>query len=147
MKTIHTKAKFTKWLNADDMHDASKRWLSELYFFKDEQLFFEELITTYTLQLIDKSHYAQSKSIVDRLTKIVDETKVLTEAVEAHERSLSVMVDNVDQIDIEKKYKEEHRNLTELISEFKKRYQAIKSELFHLLKEVMKHAKQNKLLR
>lgn len=146
MKTIHTKAKFTKWLSADDMHFASKTWLSELQFYKDEQIFLEDLITDYTLQLIDKSHFNESKAIVAQLTKIVDETKVLLSAVTKHEKSLSVMIDDVDQIDLEKKYKEEHRNLTELLGEFKNRYQIIKKRLFKLLQEVMKQDKQKRLL-
>ena len=146
MKTLHPKAKYTKWLNADDMHAASKSWLSELFFYKEEQLFFEDLITSYTLQMIDESHFTESKLIVDKLTKIVTETDVLIEAVERHERELALMVDEIDQIELEKKYKEDHRNLTELTSEFKKRYHSIKSRLFDLLKTIMKQDKQKRLL-
>jgi len=147
MKTFHTKAKYTKWLNADDMHDASKSWLSELFFCKEEQLFLEDLITSYTLQMIDEGHFQESKTIVDELTKIVNETGVLIKAVEVHEQELAVMVDDIDEIELEKKYKEEHRNLAELTGEFKKRYRSIKLRLFSLLTSIMKQDKQKRLLR
>ena len=53
--------------------------------------------------MIDESHFTESKHIVDKLTKIVTETDVLIEAVERHERELALMVDEIDQIELEKK--------------------------------------------
>lgn len=146
MKTIHTKAKHTEWLSAEDMHDASKLWLSELSFFKKEQLFFEDLIKSYTLQLIDNNHFEDSKSIVDKLSKVVKQTQVLTNAVEKHETELSIMVDGIDELEKEANYRKEHRNLIELIGEFKKRYQKVKMKLFDIIKLVMKEGKQKRLL-
>jgi transcriptional regulator of heat shock response len=146
MKTINTKAKHTEWLSAEDMHASSKIWLSELAFFKDEQLFLEDLIKSHTLQLIDKSHFDRSKDVIDRLSQVVKQTEVLFNAVTKHENELSIMVDGIDELAKEANYKKEHRNLIELIGEFKKRYQKIKAELFALVKEVIKEAKENRLI-
>ncbi|MCA0133378.1 hypothetical protein [Winogradskyella alexanderae] len=146
MKTIHTKAKHTEWLSAEDMHDASKLWLSELQFFKEEQLFLEDLIKSYTLNLIDNNHFEESKKIIDKLSIEVKNTQVLLKAVIAHEKGLSIMVDGIDQLDEEAAYRSKHRNLIELIGEFKKRYQTIKKSLFSLIKLVMKEGKQKRLL-
>ena len=57
------------------------------------------------------------------------------------------MVDGIDQIEEEAAYRKEHRNLIELIGEFKKRYQKIKMKLFRLIKLVMKEGKQKRLLK
>lgn len=146
MKTIHINAKHTKWLTAEDMHDTSKKWLSELEFCKEEQLFFENLIRSFTLQILDNNHFEESKLIIERITEIVKQTETLITAVQSHEKELSIMVDGVDQIEEETAYKKEHRNLIELISEFKNRYISIKSELFNLLKTVMKESKNKHLL-
>jgi hypothetical protein len=146
MKTIHTKAKHTEWLSAEDMHASSKIWLSELAFFKDEQLFLEDLIKSHTLQLIDKSHFEKSKDVIDRLSQVVKQTEVLFKAVTKHENELSIMVDGIDELAKEANYKKEHRNLIELIGEFKKRYQKIKAELFAMVKEVIQESKQNRLI-
>lgn len=145
MKTIHTKAKHTEWLSAEDMHDASKLWLSELAFFKEEQFFLEDLIQSYTLQLIEKERFEASKAIIERLSQVVKQTEVLSNAVAKHEKGLSVMVDGVDELAKEANYKKEHRNLIELIGEFKKRYQNVKAELFDIIKVVMKESKQKRL--
>ncbi|MCA0154125.1 hypothetical protein [Winogradskyella vincentii] len=147
MKTIHTKAKHTEWLSAEDMHDASKIWISELSFFKEEQLFLEDLIKSYTLNLIDNNHFEESKKVIDKLSIVVKNTQVLLNAVNSHENGLSIMVDGIDQLEEEATYRKEHRNLIELIGEFKKRYQKIKMRLFTLIKLVMKESKQKRLLK
>lgn len=146
MKTIHTNAKHTEWLSADEMHFESKKWLSELEFCKEEQWFFEDLIRSYTLQILDNNHFEESKRLIDKLTKIVEQTQTLINAVKSHEKELSIMVDGIDQIKEETAYKKEHRNLTELVEEFRKRYRTIKTKLFNLIKMVMKEGKQNRLL-
>jgi hypothetical protein len=146
MKTIHTKARHTEWLSAEEMHDASKLWLSELKFFAEEQIFLEDLIKTHTLELIDKKHFEESKAIIDRLSMIVKQTKTLTKAVKTHERNLSIMVDGKDQLEEEANYRKEHRNLIELIGEYKKRYQTAKTDIFNLVSTVMKEGKQKRLL-
>ncbi|MBO3115975.1 hypothetical protein J4050_04410 [Winogradskyella sp. DF17] len=146
MKTIHTQAKHTEWLSAEDMHEASKLWLSELSFFKEEQFFLEDLIKSYTLQLIDKNRFEASKNVVDRLSQVVKQTEVLYNAVTKHEKELSIMVDGIDELEKEANYKKEHRNLIELIGEFKKRYQNVKAELFDMVKIALKETKLNKLI-
>ncbi|MCT4628898.1 hypothetical protein [Winogradskyella sp.] len=146
MKTIHTNAKHTEWLSADEMHFESKKWLSELEFCKEEQWFFEDLIRSYTLQILDNDHFEESKRLIDQLSKIVTQTETLINAVKSHEKQLSIMVDGIDEIAKEKAYKNEHRNLTELFGEFKKRYRILKTKLFNLIKLVMKESKQNQLL-
>lgn len=146
MKTIHINAKHTKWLSADDMHDESKKWSSELEFWKNEQMFFEDLIRSFTLQILDNNHFEESKKVVEKLTNITKQTQTLIVAVKTHEKELSIMVDDVDQIDEETAYKKEHRNLIELISEFKNRYISIKTELFDFIKTVMKEIKNKHLI-
>ena len=41
MKTKEVKVKYEAWLNTETMHNSSVKWLSELKFAKDEQLFFD----------------------------------------------------------------------------------------------------------
>jgi len=146
MKTIQTNAKHTEWLSAEDMHNTSKKWMSELEFCKEEQLFFEDLIRSFTLQILDNNHFKESKKLIEKLGIIVKQTQVLINAVKSHERELSILLDGIDQIQEETAYRKEHRNLIELIGEFQKRYQSIKAKLFGLIKIVMKEGKQKRLL-
>ena len=146
MKPIYTNVKYTEWLSADEMHEESKKWLSELEFYKEEQWFFEDLIRSYTLQILDHDHFEESKNHIDKLTEIVEQTQMLINTVKSHEKELSIMVDGIDQIEEEKAYRQEHRNLIKMFDEFKVRYLTLKTKFFGLIKTVMKEGKQKRLL-
>ena len=146
MKTSSKDIKYVEWLNADVMHNASRNWLSELMFIKDEQLFFDDLIKSYTLQLIDSRYFAKSKKIIDRLSHLQKDTDKLIEKVKKHEIGLKVMVDKIDQLEEEENYKKEHRNLIILVTEFFQMNQSVKKQLFKLIKGIIKEKKQKLLL-
>ncbi|MBT8324837.1 MAG: hypothetical protein KJO96_06020 [Winogradskyella sp.] len=146
MSTFNTNPKMVEWLNADEMHDASKKWLSELEFVADEQLFFDDLIKSYTLQLIDSKYFNKSQSIIEALKKIKKRNNLLIEAIKTHESELKIMVDGVDDLPNEERYKKEHRNLIIVVSDFLKDYKVFKTEFFALIKKVIKEAKQKRLL-
>lgn len=147
MKTKEVKIKkYEAWLSSETMHKGSINWLSELRFAKDEALFFDDLVKSYTLQLIDSEHFAESKKIVDQLSVLQKETNVLIDVVVKHERGLKIMVDGIDNIKEENAYKEEHGKLIIIISEFLNKYRTIKSQLFALVKSIIKEGKQKRLL-
>lgn len=146
MKTKKGNKKYVEWLNAEDMHDASRNWLSELRFIKDEQRFFEELIKSYTLQLIDSDHFLTSKEIVETLSKLQKKNKAFIEDVKTHENELLIMVDGIDQLEEEETYKNKHRELIVDLSDYFKKYRNLKKRLFKTIEEIMKHDKQKRLL-
>ncbi|ULC57911.1 hypothetical protein MBM09_08255 [Flaviramulus sp. BrNp1-15] len=146
MKTKKVKVKYDAWLSPEIMHNASRKWLSELEFAKDEELFFDDLVKSYTLQLIDSKHFSESKKIVDRLSKIQKETEKLIEIVKTHEVDLKIMVDGINQLAEEDAYRKEHGKLIIIISEFLEKYRTLKTELFTLVKGVIKEGKQKRLL-
>ncbi|GAL65809.1 hypothetical protein [Jejuia pallidilutea] len=138
--------KYKVWLNADVMHEASRNWLSELRFIKDEQQFLTNLIKSYTLQLIDETHFSESQKIVEALSDMQKQNKTFIETVKTHENQLLIMVDGVDQIKEEQAYKEAHRVLIIDINAYFKRYRALKKQLFQTIEDIMKHEKQKRLL-
>ena len=142
MKTKEKQLKYIEWLSADDMHHGSRKWLSELKFVKDEELFLDDLIKSYTLQLIDSKHFEESKKIVDKLKEFHKKTENMMKLVKSHERKLKIMVDGIDQHEAEDNYKDEHQWLTNSMEQFLKKYWAFKSQLFDLIKRVIKEQKQ-----
>ena len=141
MKTTEAHLKYVEWFSAEDMHIASKQWLSELAFLKDEQLFFEDLIRKYIFELIDPDHFKKTTKIVESLSGSRKKTDELIKIVKAHERGLEIMVDGVDQVIEEEVYKNEHRRLIIEISEFLKEYQSFKETLFDTIKKIAKSDK------
>ncbi len=146
MKTIQTQANYVEWLSADQMHEASKEWLSELRFIKDEHLFFEDLIKSFTLQLISPEKFSHNKEIIDAINRSQKKNNFFIEAVKVHENKLEIMVDGVNQLKEEEAYKKEHRDLIIKISEFKKNYRILKTQLFDILKTIKKEEKQRRLI-
>ncbi|WP_142786294.1 hypothetical protein [Changchengzhania lutea] len=146
MKSKHITRKYEAWLSPEIMHNASRKWLSELRFAKDEELFFNDLIKSYTLQLIDSKYFKESKALIDKISTLEKETNRLIEIIKTHENDLRIMVDGIDQLDKEEAYKKEHGKLIVVISDFKRKYRAIKTKLFTLVKSIIKEGKQKRLL-
>lgn len=138
--------KYEAWLSTETMHSGSLKWLSELRFAKDEQLFFDDLVKSYTLQLIDSKHFAESKKIIEQLSKQQKETDALINTIVDHEKGLQIMVDGINQIQEENAYKDEHGKLIITVSGFLKNYRTLKSQLFTLIKSIIKEGKQKRLL-
>ncbi|GAA4298545.1 hypothetical protein [Aestuariibaculum suncheonense] len=145
MKTQEVKG-YRVWLNSENMHESSLKWLSELEFAKDEQLFFNDLIKSYTLQLIDSEHFEDAKKMSEQISKTHDDIIALIEAVKHHENGLEIMVDGLDQYEEEQAYRDEHRDLILKINAFLDEYKDLKKELFILIKGVIKEGKQKRLL-
>ena len=146
MKPIQTQAHYTEWLTAEQMHDDSKEWLSELKFIRDEHLFFIDLITTFTMQLVDSKKFASNKEVIDTLNRSQKRNNSIIEAVKIHENQLQIMVDGVDELAKENAYIKEHRDLILVITEFLKEYQAVKKQLFTIIKNIKKEEKQKRLI-
>lgn len=147
MKTVKTSAKYVEWLSAEEMHQASRGWISELKFIKDEQHFFDDLIKAYTLQLIDSENFLKSKEIVETLNKLQKKNKALIKIIIVHENKLEIMVDGIDEPKKEETYKDGHRELIVKVSEYLKEYRDLKIKLFDIVKGVMKKEKQKFLLK
>ena len=142
MKIVKNSPKYVEWLNADVMHEASIKWLSELRFIKDEEQFFEDLIKLFTLKLIDPENFPNTQEIVTEITKLRKRNKVLIDSIIRHEKELKIMVDGINQIKEEEAYKDVHRELFIAVKKYFKEYRLLKTRLFKTLKEVMKHEKQ-----
>ena len=146
MKTTKTDIKYVEWLSAEVMHKNSIEWLSELRFINNELLFFDDLIKSYTLQLIDTKHFNESKKVVDKFGTSHKKTNYLIKIIQVHQNDLKIMIDGFDHPQEEEEYKNEHRKFIILNNEFSKKYRILKNEIFDLIKNILKEQKQKRLL-
>ena len=146
METKKTKPQYTEWLYPEEMHEASLSWFSELNFMRDEQFFLNNLIKSFTLQLADSEVFEKSKKVVTDLQKVEQEIVPLFKKVQTHENQLEIMVDDVDQLKMEKAYLETHKELTNEMRNYSTKYRKIKERLFEVVSTVMKKDKQKRLL-
>ena len=146
MERVKTHKHYLEWLSPEEMHKGSQEWMSELRFIKDEHLFFDDLIRSYTLQLIKPEKFSHNKEIIDAISSSQKQNNILIEAVNIHENTLKIMVDGIDQPKKEDAYKKEHRKLIIEISEHFKNYRILKTQLFDIIKRIKKDDKQGRLL-
>lgn len=137
---------YIEWLSAEEMHEASIRWFSELKFIRDEQLFLNNLVKSFTMQLIDSKVFQDSKKVIDQLQHAEKDIISLLKKVQTHENQLEIIVDDVDQLKMEKAYLETHKELQGSMHEYTQRYREIKQRLFKLVSSLMKKDKQKRLL-
>ena len=146
MKTKQVKAKYQAWLSSETIHNNTLKWLSELNFAKDEQLFFNDLVKSYTLQLIDSKYFLESKKIIDQLRALQKINNTLINKVMDHKNGLIIMIDGINQLKEENAYKDHHAKLIITISKFLEQYRTLKSQLFSLVTGIIKEGKQKRLL-
>ena len=109
-------------------------------------MFFDDLIKSYTLDLIDSKHFPKSQKIVKQLADLQKETDKLIPIIKKHEIGLEIMVNKIDELEEEENYKNEHRKLIVLVAEYFENYKAVKKLLYKLIKGVIKEKKQKLLL-
>jgi hypothetical protein len=146
MKTIMPNIKYIETKSPDELHVESLNWISELKFIKDEQKFLEDLLKSYTIQLLENQDFSKNREIINDLTKIRKSGENLLKKLINHENELLILVDGIDQIKEEKHYRFLHSTYLLKVTNYFNDYKDIKKEIFSAIKEIMKHEKQKRLL-
>lgn len=146
MKTKKQVYRYLEWKSPEEMHYTSLEWISELKFIKDEKLFLNNLIKSYTLQITSLGLFEESRKLVTAISNAELELDLLLKKVRIHENQLSIMLDDVDQPKMEKAYTETHRDLIFTIDNYLMEYRKLKGSLFQMISKVMKKEKQKRLL-
>lgn len=146
MKTILPDIKYIESKSPEELHVESLNWISELKFIKDEQRFLDELLKSYTIQLIEKQDFSKNKDIISHLSKLEKDGQELLKKIINHENELLILVDGIDQIKEEKHYRFLHRTYIMQVTNYFNEYKDVKREIFEVVKRIMKHEKQKRLL-
>lgn len=146
MNTPQNKMNFREWFSAEEMNMNAHKWLSELEFAIDEHLFFEDLVKSFTMQLLATKKFSENKEIMDAISQSQKRNTMLVETIQKHRNKLDIIVDGIDQLKDEELYKKEHNNLKILVNDFLLDYRELKNQLFTIIRSIRKNEKQNMLL-
>ena len=138
--------KYIETKSPDELHVESLNWISELKFIKDEQKFLEDLLKSYTIQLLENQDFSKNREIINDLTKIRKSGENLLKKLINHENELLILVDGIDQIKKEKHYRFLHSTYLLEVTNYFNEYKDIKKEIFSAVKKIMKQEKQKRLL-
>lgn len=146
MKTKKQIYRYLEWKSPEEMHETSLEWISELNFVRDEQLFLNDLVKAYTLQITSLGLLDESRKLITAISNSEAEADQLLKKVQVHENQLSIMIDDIDQPKMEKAYTETHRDMIFAIDTYLANYRKLKGSLFQMISKVMKKEKQKRLL-
>ncbi len=136
--------KHIEWYDTSEMHEHSKEWFSELSFIKDEQQFLNNLIESFALKPLDKKVFKQLSDFKKSITENHGRLISIFKQVQKHMNQLEILLDDVNQIEMEKAYRKTHEKLFMKVNEYLIGFRNIKqsgfSNLTHLLKENKKIA-------
>ncbi len=138
--------KYIESKSPDELHVESLNWISELKFIKDEQRFLNELLKSFTLQLLENQEFSKNREIINNLTKIRKGGEQLLKKLINHENELLILVDGIDQIKEEKHYRFLHSTYLLEVTNYFNDYKSLKKEIFSVIKQILKQEKQKRLL-
>ncbi|TYP74249.1 hypothetical protein [Aquimarina intermedia] len=147
MKSKTINPKYIEWRSPEEMHEIALTWISELKFIKDEQHFLDELLESFSLQMLSDKNFAKSKTVINGLSDKRKAIEPMLKKIINHHNKLTILMDGINQLEEEKEYKEENRSLYIEVTEYLNEYKAVKRQVFDLIKTIMKHNKQKRLLK
>lgn len=138
----NTKIEYVEWFDAAEMHEHSKKWISELSFIKDEQQFLKNLIQSFAIKPLTKLQFERMAGFKKAIEENQYRLDLLFKKVQKHSNQLQIMVDDVNQLDMEKAYKKTHKKLYSMMNLYLLDYRTVKERGFVKLSSILKSEKE-----
>lgn len=142
MATTRTSPDYMEWFDATEMHEHSKKWISELSFIKDEQQFLKNLIQSFAIKPLTKLQFDRMAGFKKAIEENQYRLELLFKKVQKHKNQLQIMVDEVNQLDMEKAYKKTHQRLYTMMNLYLLDYRTVKERGFVKLASILKSEKE-----
>jgi hypothetical protein len=136
------------WESADllTLHRMSRKWLSDLGFYKDELLFMQNLLQKHFLYFFEKERINIVNPLAKRLSyTLKKQLEQLEKEVSAHESQLVQTIKIGIKTD-EKKYRMAHATLDDSFLQFEEDLKLAKQKLFQIAEKVLKEEKMKSFL-
>jgi len=131
--------------NLNKLYAISKKWISELEFILIEHHFIKELILSHFVDICQENLTSEANAQYKELEDLTKKINLLKFEIHSHEKKISVLFEN-DSLNNEILIRESHKLLVLKFEQINERNKLIKSLVFEMIKDIMKHYKQKKLL-
>jgi len=131
--------------NLNKLYTISKKWISELEFIVIEHHFIKELILSHFIDICQENLTSEANAQYKELEDLTKKINLLKFEIYSHEKKISVLFEN-DSLNNEILIRENHKLLSIKFEQLIERNMLIKSLVFEMIKDIMKHFKQKKLL-
>ena len=99
-----------KTKNIYTLHDESLKWINELEFISDEQIFLENLLSSHFLQLSSSEHYDAARKLIKKLKDVEKSGRDLMDTIELHNKHMATMIENL-QLEYDDRLAAEHETI------------------------------------
>ncbi len=140
MKTTKEFYNYLEEHTTSEMHIESKHYLSQLYFIRDEQHFFEELFEEYSFQLIVTENFSENRAVIDNWSKLLEKNEEYIQNLLEHDKKIELLI-NTEQTVTEIKYILWHKNLIKDVRKHIVNYKEIKQSIFDIIKAIKRKQK------
>ncbi|WP_394973077.1 hypothetical protein [uncultured Croceitalea sp.] len=134
-----TSHNYIEWFDATEMYEHSKVWFSELSFIKEEQSFLNNLIWFFAIKPLSKKEFKE----LDDFKITINQKQVLQilKRVQKHMNQLEIMLDDVNQLKMERAYRETHKKLYSEVNECLLDFRNAKQKGFSNLTSILRKDK------
>ena len=139
------KFRYLEWNDAEDIHDVTVLWKSQLEFVATEQAFLSELLSEHTLQLLSHNGYEQTKHIAAQLDDHMDKLPELRKQLEEHFNKVIILLDGKDELKKERAFQDVHLSLAITMEDYFDSFRSLKQEVFNVMKKVFANSKQKRI--
>ena len=126
-------------------HDESLKWVNELEFIADEQVFLENLLSSHFLELSSSEHYERTVKLIDKLKDVERRGKELMDSIELHNKHMATMIESL-QVEYDKRLEEDHEMIQRDFDNYIVQFKYVKKKIFGIIKQIMLDHKQKLLI-
>jgi sucrose-6-phosphate hydrolase SacC (GH32 family) len=142
MSAKKTKYSYVEWFSAEEMHEHSKKWFSELSFIRDEQKFLKNLIQSFAIKPLNKLEFSRINDFKKAVVENRQRLNIIAKGIQKHMNQLEILMDGVNQIEMEKAYRKTHKLLYQKVNNYLLDYRTVKERGFAQLASILKTEKQ-----
>lgn len=135
---------FDKEKSAEELHNDSKLWISELNFINDELRFLNHVLSFNYLDFIDSNLSEKIDSFIKTIIEDKKVLKTLKKTIQKHEKILSDLIKKVSATS-NPHFLQQHKEIYIFVSNHYDKHKKFKKNIFSAIEIIMRKKKQKKL--
>jgi len=131
--------------NLYKLHAISQSWVADLTFLNDENTFLQDLINLHFIDLCNYEFLQITRKLNAKIDKAIKKNNLLLFQIQTHEKQLATLFES-DHFRGEANFRAAHKKLAKSFDQHILTNKVLKTRVFTIIKDIMKRAKQKKLL-
>ena len=119
-----------------DFHDETLKWINELEFMSDEQVFLESLLSSHFLELSTSEHYDTTRKLIRKLKEVEKMGKEIMDSTELHNKHMATMIESFQQ-EFNETIEKDHERIRADVDNYIVQFKYVKKKIFAIIKEIL----------